>query len=316
MQPTTAQWQALRDSEARVLAGTGIPVSMHDITLDGEQMHYLEAGDAHLPPLVMIHGRGSSSGLWYSIFRFLASHRHLIAIDLRGWGLSARTPFAGSTGQEAMDWWRDGALKVIDALGIKRFDLLGHSLGGMVALSIALVRPQAVDHLALEDPGGFGTTVPLGVRLYFSLTPERLARATPRPLVDLLNGMHDPHKQGMTLSRRDLNTYVYLLTTLPGTDASGIRAFRQIVTLGGVHFTLRDRVKEILTPTCAIWGTRDGTLPLKESRPGLMTMPHAQLVALPGAHHSPHFEIPAIFARAVLEFLATGSEVPVTETQA
>ncbi len=314
-QPTEVQWRALRESEARVLAALGVPVAQHDIEIAGELFHYIEAGETRLPTLVMIHGRGGSAGLWYSVIPLLAPHRHLIALDMRGWGLSSRAPYTGErTGQAATDWWRDGALAVIDQLGITRCDLMGHSLGGMVSLAVALARPTLIEHLVLEDAAGFGTHTPLLSRLYFAITPESLARVTPRPIVNALNGFTDPHKQGMRVSKRDLDEYVYQLTTLPGTDVSGVRAFTEIVSLGGVHFTLRDRVREIQTPTRAIWGAKDQVVPLNGARAGLETMPNAEIVVIPGAGHSPHFEQPQAFARVALEFLARGSETPVTET--
>lgn len=287
-------------------------ITAHDSEVGGQRMHYLEAGNPRLPTLVMVHGRGSAAALWYPIMPLLAPHRHLIAIDMRGWGLSSRAPFTGTTGAEAIAWWRDGVLGIIDALGIRRFDLLGHSLGGMVSLAIALERGSQIDHLALEDAAGFSNTTPLDIRIFFQAGPERLARLIPRSVFDLSRKRLAPLSSDSPALQQAIADYLYSLTTFPGTQASGAYAFNHILTIGGVKYTLRDRVAAIQTPTLALWGTADHVVPLRDSRDGIQSLPHADLVTFPKAGHSPHMETPQPFARALLEFLARGVETPVT----
>ncbi len=311
-QPTEAQWADLRAKEAALLATVSIPVTPHDIEIAGERFHYVEAGDPRLPPLVMVHGRGSAAALWFPIMAQLAPHRHLIAIDMRGWGLASRAPFTGHSGAEAIAWWRDGVLAVVDALGIDRFDLIGHSLGGLVVLGIALARGTRIDHLLLEDAAGFATTSPFDIRLYFALGPERVARRLPRGLVIRLSRASTPIPDLAPAARAALGDFVYTLTVLPGTQESGVRAFNAIVGLGGVRYTLRDQVHTIPTLTRALWGTKDSVVPLATSKAGIEMMPQAEIVTFAGAQHSPHMEMPAPFAQSVLDFLARGSETPVS----
>ena len=311
-EPTAAQWAELQAKEAALLATVTTPVSAHDIAIAGERMHYLTAGDPKLPPLVMVHGRGSAAALWVPIMPQLAPHRHLIAVDMRGWGLASRAPFTGHSGAAAVGWWRDGVLAVLDALHIDRFDLIGHSLGGMVSLAIALDRGDAIDHLLLEDAAGFATTSPLPVRIYFAAEPERLARLVPRALFDRAAAGSIPIPDLSPEARHALAAFVYTLTTFPGTQQSGVRAFGEILGLGGVKYTLRDQVQRIHNLTRALWGTKDGVVPLRTSAAGIKLMPHAELVTFAGAGHSPHMEQPDAFARSVLEFLARGTETPVS----
>ncbi len=309
--PTQAQWNALREREAALLATVPVMVTAHDIEIAGERVHYLEAGNPKLPPLVMIHGRGSAAALWYPIMPQLAPHRHLIAVDMCGWGVSSRAPFTGHSGADAITWWRDGVLGVLDALGLDRFDLIGHSLGGMVALAIALERGEKIDHLLLEDAAGFSLTSPLPMRLYFSAEPERLARLVPRAVFDRVAGASVPIPGQTPAGKRALADFVYALTMLPGTHESGARAFAEILSVSGVKYTLRDQVARIHTFTRVLWGTKDNVVPLKTAEAGIAMMPRAELVTLAGAGHSPHMEIPDQFAERVLEFLARGTETPV-----
>lgn len=310
-EPTAAQWAALQAKEAALLATVPAPIEAHDIEIAGERMHYLTAGDPKLPPLVMVHGRGSASALWVPIMPQLAPHRHLIAVDMRGWGLSSRAPFTGHSGAEAVGWWRDGVLSVVDALHIDRFDLIGHSLGGMVALAIALARGDKIDHLLLEDAAGFATTTPLAARILFAAEPERLARLVPRALFERLAGRSVPIPNLSAQEHHALIDFVYTLTTFPGTQQSGIRAFGEILGLGGVKYTLRDQVARIQNLTRAMWGTKDNVVPLRTSAPAIQQMPHAEIVTFAGAGHSPHMEQPDAFAHSALEFLARGTETPV-----
>ena len=85
----------------------------------------------------------------------------------------------------------------------------------------------------------------------------------------------------------------------------------KILDLWGTRYTLRDQVHAIPVMTRAIWGSGDGTVPLRGIRAGLATIPQHDLVVLPGLGHSPHLEAPEQFAHAALEFLARGSELPV-----
>jgi 2-hydroxymuconate-semialdehyde hydrolase len=315
-QATEQQWARLRGAEASLLAQIPVAITAHDITVGGDQIHYLEAGEPKLPPLVLVHGRGSAAALWGPILPQLAAHRHVIAVDMRGWGLSARTPFTGKDGAAAIAWWRDGVLGVVDALGLTRFDLMGHSLGGMVSLGIALARGNQIDHLLLEDAAGFATTSPLSTRLYFALEPERIAPLLPRPIFDFFarGSVKIPHLT--PAAKAAYADFVHTLTTFPGTRESGARAFNTIVWVEGVRYTLRDQVHNVTPLTRALWGIKDSVVPLNTSKVGIEMVPRGELVTFANAEHSPHMEMPDAFARAALEFLARGTEAPVNATPA
>lgn len=312
--PTAQDWERIEAAETNLLARAGVQATPHNLDLDGERIHYLEAGNPSLPPLVMIHGRGGAAALFYTILPLLAPHRHCIAIDLRGWGLSSRAPFTGKTGQEAIEWWRDGALRTIEALGLQRFDLMGHSLGGITSLMVALAVPEKIDHIVLEDPAGLGGSLPLGTRLYFNFSPERLARSFPRSTFDAYLKRTPVVKHDDPEMQKAVNDFVYTLTTFPGTDASAVHAFNRYSNLTGTHFLIGDKVTAIQAPLRAIWGTKDDVIPLvSEIRERIGRMPHGDLVTIEGATHSPHFEMPQAFTRLMLEGLARGIETPVTD---
>lgn len=309
--PSASDWEALRAAEARYLASLQTPVVAHDMTIDGESLHFLEAGSPSLPTLVMVHGRGGCAALFGSVLPLLAPHRHIVAVDMPGWGLSTRMPFTGATALDAVNWWRDGVLRVVDALSLDRFDLLGHSLGGMIAMNMALARPHKIDHLVLEDSAGFPGTIPFAVRLYFYYSPERLATLATRGAFDFFSNRAAPGPRENPSQAAAMRDLTYRLTTFPGTNVSGVRAFNKILDLRGAHYTIADLIPKLTVPTRLIWGERDGVIPIRVVRDGIEALPESDLVVLPKLGHSPHIEDPQAFSRVALEFLARGRETPV-----
>jgi pimeloyl-ACP methyl ester carboxylesterase len=181
----------------------------------------------------------------------------------------------------------------------------------MVALAVALDRQAQIDHLLLEDAAGFGSATPFASRLYFAISPERMARIVPRPIFNLAAGGSVPVDHASPAHKQALQDFLHTLTTFPGTRVSAIRAFDRIVGVWGAKYTLKDQVFKILTPTRALWGAQDNVVLLRRSEPAIKTMPRASVMTFPRAGHSPHFEQPQPFTQAVLDFLAQGAEAPV-----
>ena len=110
-------------------------------------------------PLVMIHGFGCGIVQFYKNLDHLHSDRCLYALDLPGFARSTRIPFpeeaeaAEATFVSSLERWREG-------VGLEKFILLGHSLGGFISLSYAMTHPQRVRHLILDDPWGLVDPIP------------------------------------------------------------------------------------------------------------------------------------------------------------
>jgi 3-oxoadipate enol-lactonase len=105
--------------------------------------HVSGAPDA--PPLVLLHGLGDDASVWEMVGEDLAQYFRVLAIDLRGRGLSDRP------GAYSFELMRDDVLGVLDRLGLDRINLLGHSMGGTVAYLIAEKEPDRIVRLVLED---------------------------------------------------------------------------------------------------------------------------------------------------------------------
>lgn len=288
-------------TEEALLRTAGVPVERHDIQAGGMRLHYLACGAGE--PLVLLHGRGGAAALFAPILAPLAAAYRVIALDLPGWGLSEKAPFAGRSAHDALDLWMSGVLALLDALGIERADVLGHSMGGLTALGMGLEHADRVRRLVLVDSLGLGARVRLDERIEWWLKPERLVRwLGPRALAWGLRG----EQRGKPVARDERFAFLYEVLTQADIEASGPRAFDHWVSLGGVHLDFTRRVRELTMPTLLMWGDKDPTTPYADALLAARALGPGHLVAFTGCGHAPYEERPADFARALLTWLEVG----------
>ncbi|MFE2723624.1 alpha/beta fold hydrolase [Kitasatospora sp. NPDC059327] len=106
---------------------------------------YRESGPPGGPPLLLLHALGERATDWDGVLPDLAPHHRVLALDLRGHGDS------GWPGRYGVGPMRDDVLGLLDALGLERVDVVGHSMGGVVAYLLAQEHPERVGRLVLED---------------------------------------------------------------------------------------------------------------------------------------------------------------------
>jgi pimeloyl-ACP methyl ester carboxylesterase len=129
-----------------------------------------EAGGSQ-PPVLLLHGSGpgvSAAANWRPVIPALRASRRVIAPDQLGFGATA-TGDKLALGRAA---WTDHALSLLDELGIEQCDVIGNSMGGAVALSLAVARPQAVRRLVLMGTMGVAMALPDGLRTIWSYRPS------------------------------------------------------------------------------------------------------------------------------------------------
>ncbi len=147
---------------------------------DGERVRIVESGSTDAPPVVLLHGWGCSAYAWRFIVPALVADGHrTIAIDLRGHGLSDRPDDPAKYTREAMI---DHLEATLDVLALKRVPIVAHSMGGAVAMGLALRAPERVRQLALFGAVGFGLVdrAAWSQLLPPSLTSALLPRRIPR----------------------------------------------------------------------------------------------------------------------------------------
>src|SRR3954454_23010240 len=129
-----------------------VTLEVHELELHGHRVSYRTAGSG--PPLLLIHGIANSSETWERVVPLLSDRFTLIAPDLLGHGESATPRGDYSLGAHA-----SGARDVMTALGIERATIVGHSLGGGVAMQFAYQFPERCERLVLVSSGGLGREV-------------------------------------------------------------------------------------------------------------------------------------------------------------
>lgn len=294
---------ALRAAEDALLATAGVAITRGEAPgPDGMRLRYLTCGEGE--PLVLLHGRGSGAAVFTPIFAPLAEQRRVIALDLPGWGLSDKPVFTGRSPQDALRFWMDGVLALLDHLGLDTVDLLGHSMGGFTALGLALEHPDRVRRLLLADSGGMGRNMALDARIYFWLKPERLHRWFGR---DFMARVMAQDGSGHPVPRDAAFEFAWAVTTQPEVIPSGARAFDRWIDLSGVHLNFLDRLLKLEQPTLLLWGERDRLTPYSDALRARKLLRQARLVVFTRCGHAPFSERPADFARVVNVWLNGGN---------
>jgi pimeloyl-ACP methyl ester carboxylesterase len=234
------------------------------------RVHWVEAGEAG-EPVVLLHGLSGSSRWWQRNLPALAARHRLLVPDVIGFGRSRHAgPLPGVPALAAAlaDW--------IDATGAESVHLVGHSMGGHLALHIAARHPERVRRLALVDAAGI---------------PRPL---TPRHALRFAWEVAPPRRWGDP-------------RFLPVIAADAWTAGAITVMRGLLH-VLRDDVRPLLpaitAPTLIVWGERDSVIPLEHGRLLREGIAGARLLVLKGAYHNPMVDRAADFDAAVLAFLA------------
>lgn len=273
-----------------------------EIDLHGHQVVYRMAGSG--PPVVLVHGMVNSSRHWQKVAERLARTHTVIAPDLVGHGDSATPRGDYSLGAHAAVI-RD----LLSALGHDRASVVGHSLGGGIAMVFFWQFPERVERLALVSSGGLGSEVsPLlrcaalpGVRAALSV-------AAHPGVTGALAGAGDRlRRRGSDLGVQ-LQSVARALRPLetPGAREAFVQTLRAVIDPRGQRVNANDRLYLLEDiPTLIVWGERDRTIPIEHGRAAHAAVPHSSFVTLPKAAHFPHLEDPEGLAAALEDFLAS-----------
>ncbi|GJO48139.1 hypothetical protein NJB1604_30540 [Mycobacterium marinum] len=271
-------------------------------TIHGYKRAFRIAGSG--PAILLIHGIGDNSTTWTGIHAKLAQRFTVIAPDLLGHGRSDKPRADYSIAAYA-----NGMRDLLSVLDIERVTIIGHSLGGGVAMQFAYQFPQLVDRLILVGAGGVTKDVNVVFRLA-SLPMGAEALALLRlpmvlPTVQLA-GKALGMALGSTALGQDLPNVLRILDDLPEPTASSAftRTLRAVVDWRGQIVTMLDRC--YLTqaiPVQIIWGSRDAVVPVRHAEMAHAAMPGSKLEVFEGSGHFPFHDDPARFIDIVLRFI-------------
>lgn len=267
-------------------------------TVQGHKIAYLDEGQG--PPVILIHGLGGSMWQWeYQQASLSAGHR-LITLDLLGSGLSDKPD---------IDYLPDEMLafftSFMDAVGVRRAALAGNSMGGGVAIGMALAHPERVDRLVLIG----GLPAHVREKLISPMTKQAIDTKAPVWLIEFGNwllgrGTTEEVLKEMVFDHGKLTPAVldrsYRNRRRPGMIPPLMATAR---TLPAWESGFALRLGEIRQPTLIIWGAEDEVFPPQVGREMAQTIPGSALEIIPQAGHLPQWERPELVNPILLRFL-------------
>jgi pimeloyl-ACP methyl ester carboxylesterase len=270
-----------------------------EVLLHGHRVNFTIAGQG--PPVVLIHGVAGRAAQWDQIVHLLASHHTVVAPDLLGHGESAKPRGDYSLGAHA-----SGIRDLLVGLNIGRATVVGHSLGGGIAMQFAYQFPERCERLVLVSSGGLGEDVHLMLRAATLPGSEfvlpvlahprvvGVASVIPRALGRI--GLH---------TGPDLTEIARGYQSLSNAEARSafIHTLRSVIDPTGQRIDANDRLYlASRMPTLIVWGRRDRIIPVDHAAPAHESMPGSRLELFDSSGHFPHLDDPLRFARTLEEF--------------
>jgi pimeloyl-ACP methyl ester carboxylesterase len=263
---------------------------------DGTHLRLVESGDVQAPPVLLVHGFGASSYQWrFTLPALAAAGFHVLAPDLPGHGFSQITHADGEYTRAA---YARRLWALLDALGVARAPVVGHSMGGAIAAEMAWQQPERITRLALLSPAGFGL-IPERVRVLRHV-PDVLAPLA-RPFASsaaahlVLGDVYGPDGSWTPRDEQELlapysqhGIYLALLRTLKEFD------FR-------LHTNAQ--LAQLPAGTLVLFGTHDAVVRPCDVAARVRLVPDGRLVMLPRVGHLPQVEAPNVVVQMLAEFI-------------
>jgi pimeloyl-ACP methyl ester carboxylesterase len=257
-------------------------IQSQTINIDGLDVHYYTAGQGE--PLVVIHGGGGDARTWWDNITELSKKYTVYVPDLPGYGGSQ--PLVGKYYIPELSEFME---KFAAKLGLEKFNLVGHSLGGGIALSYALRSPHHIKKLVLVSSLCLGREIALWVRL---LSVPALIQSIGALTVAVLKGVK-------WLLMLMLNPAQIIMPLSPASVTVGgsITTFRQ------QSLVLENRLAEITVPTLLVWGAKDPIVPVRQAYAAAKVIPDCRIKVFENRGHNVHRDELKQFSNIVNGFL-------------
>jgi len=278
--------------QARALIDAGVPddaageAVLQTADVGGRKISYAGAGQEG-DVVLLVHGYGGDRNSWLFLQEPLAAQYRVYALDLPGHGTSAK-----DVGEGSLSVLADAVTGVLDALGAERAHLVGHSMGGAVAVAVAARDPARIASLTLIAPSGFGAEINAGyLRGFADAQTRRELKAVIGQLFDdeslVTRQLVDDLLAYKRLDGVDEALHALADTLLDGEAQRGDSA-ASLAAIGGA------------APVTVIWGRADRIIPAAQAE----AVPGAVRHLIDGAGHMPHMERPAEVQAAIEETIA------------
>lgn len=267
-------------------------------------LQIFDAGPRDRPAVVLIHGLQDEADTWRHVFQPLAQRQRVIAFDLPGFGRSDKAPR-----RYDMPFFADVVVGLLDALRLTHATLVGSSLGGMIAESVALAHPARARRLILVDGTLALVKMPAGgkdllTRLLFQASSDKRMFDQLRRSPDAAFATLEPYYADITALPKAERDFLYQRVNERVHDEPQRLASLSVQRELPLFFArntrrLVDKVAKSPVPTTVIWGEQDHILAIANGHARAALQPGAQFIPIAGAGHLPHQERPAAFLAAL-----------------
>ena len=254
----------------------------------------------HGSAVLLLHGVGSYIERWLPTFTNLAMAHRVYAMDMIGHGRTDKPSSASYSWEAAAQFVKD----FMKTLGIERASLVGHSMGGGIALNMALEFPGMVQKLVLVSSAGLGKDITLAFRLAsVPFLGEILTRPSREASVRDLNSLvYDPS----VLTDQQIEA-CYGMSAQPGAQQALLKtlrwAFNPLGPYKRYYAPILRRLPSISNPTLIVWGRQDRFVPVAHAHVAAKALPNARLHVFDRCGHLPMLEQTQAFNGLLLEFL-------------
>ena len=277
--------------------------------VNGHRITYRVAGDPSLPVILLVHGITSSSATWIPVIPALAEHAHVIAPDLLGHGESDKPHTDYSLSALA-----SGLRDLLELLGHRRATVVGHSLGGGVAMQFAYQYHDYCERTVLVASGGLGREVSIALRAatlpgaglvlpviahpYVRDAGVAVSRALQRLPLRVRPSVAEAARGYASLADSPARTaFVDTLRSVVGPGGQRVSANNLLYLAEG-------------RPTLIVWGALDTVIPVDHAYSAHATIPGSRLEIFEQSRHFPHRDEPVRFTKVLLDFLRTSEPTP------
>ena len=269
----------------------GEPADATFADVEGARVRYVDMGPSDAPAVVLLHGFASALETWSAIMPQLAEKHRVLALDLKGFGWTDRPEGDYSPQAQARL-----VLALMDARGIQKASVVGHSWGASVALAMALAAPNRVEKLVIYDGWMYEEQLP---------TVFHWARAggVGEFLFALYYDQRADEKMELAFYDRRFVTERLVETVEQALDRPGTKA-AALAAVRGQRFTeMQERYRTIQQDTLLLWGREDQVATLANGERLSKELPRARLVVYPQCGHFPMIEAQAPSTRDLVKFL-------------
>jgi pimeloyl-ACP methyl ester carboxylesterase len=284
----------------------GNEVAHRLVEIAGVETYVADAGEG--PAIVLLHGYGDTADAWRRVVPGLLKEHRVVALDMPPFGRSAEAAEG-----KLLDFYGEFFPSFLDEVRLDRATVIGHSLGGGVALRLAIENPERVERLGLVAPAGLGNTPPWWWHALTARAVWQGALAIPTPLTT-------------PIVRQGLKSFLALRLF-----ADPNRLGREIKHLVDMHGTRRDLTKLLAAghacidsytgqllersvaleiPLWMVWGRQDGLVPSMHARAFASAHPNAKVHVLDDCGHYPHIELPQRFNQLLRSWLDETAPAP------